>query len=84
MEEHLHILSDLHPSVALADYVKDIKVASSKWMKDSGYFPEFRAWGKKYCALTYSNKEKEIILIILKTSRSIIKRRVSGKSCPGC
>jgi len=29
MEEHIHILSDLHPSVALADYIKDIKVASS-------------------------------------------------------
>lgn len=24
MEDHLHILSDLHPSVTLADYVKDI------------------------------------------------------------
>ena len=25
MEEHIHILSDLHPSIALADYVKEIK-----------------------------------------------------------
>ena len=74
MEEHLHILSDLHPSVALADYVKDIKVASSKWMKDSGYFPEFRAWGKKYCALTYSNKEKEIIINYIKNQQEHHKK----------
>jgi len=35
-------ISDLHPSVALADYIKDIKVSSSKWMKESGFFPYFR------------------------------------------
>jgi len=28
-EDHIHIFSDLHPAIALADYVKDIKVASS-------------------------------------------------------
>ena len=42
MEDHIHILSDLHPSIALADYIKEIKVASSKWMKESGLFPNFR------------------------------------------
>jgi REP element-mobilizing transposase RayT len=30
MQDHIHILSDLHPSIALADYIKDIKVSSSK------------------------------------------------------
>ncbi len=32
IEDHIHLLSDLHPSIALADYVKDIKVASSIWI----------------------------------------------------
>jgi len=41
MEDHIHILSDLHPSVALADYIRDIKVSSSKWIKNSGLFPDF-------------------------------------------
>jgi len=62
MEDHIHILSDLHPSIALADYIKDIKVASSKWMKESGLFPNFRGWGIKYCALTYSYKERDILI----------------------
>jgi len=61
MEDHIHLLSDLHPSVALADYIKEIKVSSSKWMKESGYFPAFRGWGIKYCALTYSYKERDVI-----------------------
>jgi REP element-mobilizing transposase RayT len=29
VEDHIHILCDLHPSVALADLVKDIKVSGS-------------------------------------------------------
>jgi REP element-mobilizing transposase RayT len=31
--EHLHILMTLHPTLALADLVKDLKIAQSKWMK---------------------------------------------------
>ena len=69
MEDHIHILSDLHPSVALADYVKDIKVASNKWMKESGYFPDFKGWGIKYCALTYSYKERDILINYIKNQQ---------------
>jgi len=29
VEDHLHIVTHLHPTVALSDLVKDIKVASS-------------------------------------------------------
>ena len=44
VEDHIHIFSDLHPSVSLADYIKDIKVSSSLWMKECGKFPKFKAW----------------------------------------
>ncbi|MDR0364702.1 MAG: transposase [Bacteroidales bacterium] len=30
MEDHIHILSDLHSSVALADYIKDVKATSAE------------------------------------------------------
>lgn len=42
VEDHIHIFSDLHPSIALADYIKDIKVASNDWMKESGLFPDLK------------------------------------------
>ena len=32
MDEHIHILTDLHPSIALADFIRDIKTASSIWL----------------------------------------------------
>jgi len=69
MDDHIHILSDLHPSVALADFVKDIKVSSSIWMKESGLFPDFKGWGIKYCALTYSYKERDVLINYIKNQQ---------------
>jgi REP element-mobilizing transposase RayT len=74
MEDHIHILSDLHPSIALADYIKDIKVSSSKWMKESGFFPNFKGWGIKYCALTYSYKEREHVINYIKNQQEHHKK----------
>jgi REP element-mobilizing transposase RayT len=74
MEDHIHILSDLHPSVALADYIKDIKIASSIWMKASGLFPYFRGWGIKYCALTYSYKERDTLINYIKNQQEHHKK----------
>lgn len=69
MEDHIHILSDLHPSVALADYVRDIKTASSKWLKECDNFPEFSGWADGYCSLTYSFRDKDMIVNYIKSQR---------------
>jgi REP element-mobilizing transposase RayT len=37
MEDHIHILTDIHPSIASADFVKEIKTSSSNWIKETGY-----------------------------------------------
>ena len=74
MDDHIHILSDLHPSIALADYIKDRKVSTSKWMKESKLFPCFNGWGIKYCALTYSYKEKEILVNYIKNRQEHHKK----------
>ena len=61
VEDHIHIFSDLHPTICLSDYVKDIKIASSIWMKANGNFPKFEAWQEGYGAFTYSIREKDMI-----------------------
>ena len=58
IEDHIHILSDLHPTVCLSDYVKDIKVASSLWMKESGMFPAFESWQDGYGHSLIQRKKK--------------------------
>ena len=66
MEDHIHILSDLHSSFALADFVKSIKVSTSLWLKQSPDFPDFRGWEEGYAAFTYSYKEKEVLVNYIK------------------
>ena len=69
MEDHIHIMSDLHPSVCLSDYVKHIKVSTSLWMKEGGKFPAFEGWQEGYGAFTYSVKEKDTVINYIKNQK---------------
>lgn len=69
LPDHIHIFSDLHPSICLSDFVKNIKVASSIWMKESGYFKLFSGWQDGYGAFTYSIKEKNMIIDYIKNQK---------------
>lgn len=69
VEDHIHILSDLHPSLSLSDYVKDIKVSSSLWMKERGKFPDFKGWQDGYGAFTYSMREKGMLINYIKNQK---------------
>jgi putative transposase len=54
VENHLHILTDMNPAIAPIDFVKDIKVSSSIWMKSSKLFPAFKGWAVGYGSFTCS------------------------------
>ena len=62
MPDHIHLFTDLHPSVSLSSFVKDIKVSSNLWIKQSGLFPDFEEWQTGYGAFNYSEREKEMII----------------------
>ena len=62
VEDHIHILCDLHPSISLANYMRDIKTSSSIWLKQSGKFIDFTGWADGYAALTYAWKDKDVIV----------------------
>ena len=54
VEDHIHLALDLHPTIALADLVKDIKLASSDFIKEKNLFPGFERWQDGYGAFTLS------------------------------
>jgi REP element-mobilizing transposase RayT len=62
VEDHIHILTHLHPSVALADLVKDVKLASTKFIKEQNLFNHFKGWQEGYGAFTYSTDRKAILI----------------------
>ena len=74
MENHIHILSDLHPTTSLADFIKDIKTGSNLWMKASGNFPVFSSWAAGYAALTYSFKDKNTIVNYIRNQKEHHKK----------
>ena len=66
VEDHIHILTHLHPSVALSDLVKDIKLAGSKFIKDQNMFVNFNGWQDGYGAFTYSIDRKDMLIHYVK------------------
>lgn len=62
VEDHLHIVTHIHPSVALASLVKDIKLASSSFIKTEKIFPLFDGWQDGYGGFTYSISAKDNLI----------------------
>ncbi len=69
VEDHLHLLVAIHPTVALADFVKTIKTSTSKWIKEGRVFPRFRNWQEGYGAFTHCRHEKEALIEYIKNQQ---------------
>ncbi|MCQ2288001.1 MAG: IS200/IS605 family transposase [Muribaculaceae bacterium] len=61
IENHVHMLVELSPTIALSDLVRDIKQASSKWLKGQPECTMFDGWGKEYGAFSCSSRDTEMI-----------------------
>ncbi|REL37567.1 IS200/IS605 family transposase [Rhodohalobacter sp. SW132] len=66
VEDHLHIVTHVHPSISVSSLVKDIKVSCNSYIKSNLLFPEFTAWQEGYSAFTYSIKEKNRLIEYVK------------------
>ena len=64
--DHIHIITHLHPSVALSSLVKDIKLASTDYIKTNKLFPKFTGWQEGYGAFTYSIDAKARLIAYAK------------------
>ncbi len=62
MPDHIHLLVEMAPSVALSDLMRAIKTSSNKFIKEHlDWYPMFEGWADEYCALSKSQEEKEKI-----------------------
>ena len=66
VEDHLHILTSVHPTVPLADFVKDIKTGSAHWIKEDSVFKNFSHWQEGYGAFTCSQREIPSVIEYIK------------------
>ncbi len=65
-KDHIHILTHIHPRVALSEFVKKIKASSTIWIKDEKVFPRFSNCQEGYGAFTYSTNDKNNIVNYIK------------------
>ena len=66
VEDHVHILTSLHPTMNLADFVKEIKTGTSLWIKEKSVFPSFSHWQDGYGAFTHSTGEIDALIEYIK------------------
>lgn len=66
IEDHLHIITDIHPTLSVSSLVKDIKLASSHFIKEEKLFLHFEGWQEGYGAFTYSIDAKENLIEYVK------------------
>jgi len=74
VEDHIHLIIHLHPSVALADLVKDVKLATSDLIRDQKIFPHFTGWQDGYGGFTYSILVKDKLIEYVKNQKEHHKR----------
>jgi REP element-mobilizing transposase RayT len=65
-EDHLHILTSLHPTENLAGLIKDVKTGSSLWIKENSVFGNFSHWQDGYGAFTHSNAQVAALIEYIK------------------
>lgn len=66
IEDHIHIVTHIHPTISLSALIKDIKVASSEYIKRESLFQNFTGWQDGYAAFTYSLSEKDKLVNYVK------------------
>ena len=79
VEDHIHILTDIHPSISLAGLVKDIKVASSMYIKEQKLFENFTCWQPGYGAFTYHVRDKNRLIQYVKNQEEHHKKKCFKK-----
>ncbi|MDD6582359.1 MAG: transposase [Bacteroidales bacterium] len=62
MPDHIHLFVSLPATLAMSKFVQELKVATSKWLKENRHFPLFDRWSKEYAAFSYNLRDRDMIV----------------------
>ena len=74
MPDHIHLLVDIPPTIAVAEFMRGLKESTSKWMKHNPLFPVFDGWGESYAAFTYALSDKDTVVNYIKNQKEHHKK----------
>ena len=66
VDDHVHILTSVHPTVALAEYVEQVKTSSTAWLRRERVFADWPGWQDGYGAFTASADDKDPLIEYIK------------------
>ena len=70
MPDHVHMCVEIHPTIAVSEFVRIIKQESSKWLKEErNKFPLFDGWGNGYAGFTYSAADRPNVICYIKNQK---------------
>ena len=70
VDDHLHIVTHIHPMIAPSILIKDIKIASSRFIKEEELFPSFNGWQDGFGAFTYAYSAKNELIEYVKNQEA--------------
>jgi len=70
IENHIQIITHIHPTISLASLIKDIKLSRSLQIRKNSLFKAFNCWQEEYGAFTYSIKEKDRLIEYVKNQET--------------
>ncbi len=68
--DHIHLLTSLNATLALADLIRELKIGSSKWVKSAGVFPVFEHWQEGCGAFTVSHTHRDAVIEYIKNQEA--------------
>lgn len=70
MPDHIHLFVEIHQSLAVSEFVRKLKITTHQFLKaNNDCFPHFTEWSTGYCALSYSERDKERIINYIKNQK---------------
>ena len=61
MPDHVHILIEIHPKVAVSEVIKITKQESTKEIRQRGIIPQWSGWEEGFGVFSYSRRELDTI-----------------------
>ena len=69
VENHVHVVSSLHPSKSVSGIIKDMKLATHAYISKSGILPRFNGWQTGYGSFTYSKSALKSLICYVENQK---------------
>ena len=61
MADHIHVLVTIPPAIAVAEIVRNVKVTTTKWVRDNFHQLNDFSWQEGYGAFSVSVSKQEVV-----------------------